>query len=135
MQERITAFDTSRHHIHLELVITSSKGLLYSVAGILDTGAPRTEFSDRFLAHTGFLDNTNEDVSIKPGLQTQKYGIITLPSVVICGHQINRFEVFVSHFEQSWGIDALIGLDFFRRFLVAIDYVNGVLITSPYKIK
>ena len=46
---------------------------------------------------------------------------------------MDGFEVFVSHFEQSWGIDALIGLDFFRRFLVTIDYVNGVLVTSPYK--
>ena len=42
------------------------------------------------------------------------------------------FEFFVSHFEQSWGIDALIGLDFFRRFLVTIDYKNGFLVTSPY---
>ncbi len=109
--------------------------MLHSVAGILDTGAPRTEFSDQFLVHTGFMNSTNENVSIKSGLQTQKYGMMTLPSVTICGHQMDDFEVFVSHFEESWGIDALIGLDFFRRFLVTIDYTNGVLVTSPYETK
>ena len=133
MQEHITSFDISKHHIHLEFTIAGSNGILHSVAGILDTGAPSTEFSDQFLAHTGLLDSTEQNVSIKSGLQTQKYGLVTLPSVTICGHQMGDFEVFVSHFEQSWGIDALIGLDFFRRFLVTIDYVNGVLVTSPYK--
>ena len=133
MQEHTTSFDISKHHIHLEFTITGSNGILHSVAGILDTGAPRTEFSDQFLVHTGFLDSTDKNVSIKSGLQTQKYGVITLPSVTICGHQIDALDVFVSHFEQSWGIDALIGLDFFRRFLVTIDYVNGVLVTMPYE--
>ena len=133
MQENITSFDTSRHHIHIELMVTDSKGTLHSVAGILDTGAPRTEFSDQFLMHMGFLNTRNEEAKLKPGLQTQKYGIVGLPSVIICGHQISPFEVFVSYFEQSWGIDALVGLDFFRRFLVKIDYINGILITSPYE--
>ena len=133
MQEHITSFDISKHHIHIELTITGPNGMLHSVAGILDTGAPRTEFSDQFLVHTGFLDSTYNEVAIKSGLQTQKYGAITLPSVTICGHHMNHFEIFISHFEQSWGIDALIGLDFFRRFLVTIDYTNGVLITSPYE--
>ncbi len=133
MQENITSFDTNKHHIHIEFMVTDPKGILHSVAGILDTGAPRTEFSDQFLMYMGFLDARNEEAKLKPGLQTQKYGIVELPSVMICGHRISPFEVFVSYFEQSWGIDALIGLDFFRRFLVKIDYVNGILITSPYE--
>lgn len=132
MQENNTSFNTRKHHIHLEFSITDLSGILYSVAGILDTGAPRTEFSDQFLIHTGFLDAKNEKTKLKPGLQTQKYGKIELPSVTICRHRIRSFEVFVSHFEQSWGIDALIGLDFFRRFRVTIDYKKGLLVTSPY---
>ncbi|MBU0511128.1 MAG: hypothetical protein KJ638_05420 [Chloroflexi bacterium] len=132
MPENNTSFDVSKHHIHLEFIVTDLNGIWHSVTGILDTGAPRTEFSDQFLTHTGFLDAKNEKTRLKPGLQTQKYGLIELPLVQICGHQIRSFEVFVSHFEQSWGIDALIGLDFFRRFLVTIDYKNGFLVTSPY---
>jgi hypothetical protein len=69
---------------------------------------------------------------IPTGLQTHKYGKLTVPSVKICGHEITAFEVIVSSFEASWGIDALIGLDFFRRFLITIDYSKGVLITEPY---
>jgi hypothetical protein len=55
-----------------------------------------------------------------------------LPSVIICGHKTECFDVFVSRFEKSWGIDALIGLDFFRRFMITVDYSNGFLITEPY---
>jgi hypothetical protein len=106
---------------------------MYSVAGILDTGAPHTEFSDQFLLYAGFLESKREDAIISPGLQTHKYGRLTLPSVTICGHNITAFEVIVSSFEASWGIDALIGLDFFRRFLTTIDYSNSVIITEPYR--
>ncbi|MDM8559216.1 hypothetical protein [Candidatus Parabeggiatoa sp. HSG14] len=131
MQENITSYDTNKHHIYIDVTVTNPKGIVYSVAGILDTGAPRTEFSDHFLVHSGFLETKSETVNLKPGLQTQKYGKIILPSVTICHHKINSFEVFVSHFESSWGIDALIGLDFFRRFRVTIDYSNGILLTMP----
>ena len=131
MQENITFYETNKHHIYIDMTVTNPNGIIYSVAGILDTGAPRTEFSDQFLVHSGFIETQNETVSLKPGLQTQKYSKITLPSITICDHQIDCFEVFVSHFESSWGIDALIGLDFFRRFRVTIDYSNGILLTTP----
>ena len=131
MQDNITFYDTNKHHIHIDMIVTNPKGINYSVAGILDTGAPRTEFSDHFLVHSGFLEIKSEKVSLKSGLQTQKYDKITLPSVTICHHQIDFFEVFVSHFEASKGIDALVGLDFFRSFRVTIDYSNGILLTTP----
>ena len=75
MREHITTFDTSRHHIYLEFSVTDSNGVLHSVAGILDTGAPRTEFSDQFLKYAGFLSDKNENATLKPGIQTQKYGV------------------------------------------------------------
>jgi hypothetical protein len=56
-----------------------------------------------------------------------------LPLVGPFGHQIVNFNACVSYFEPSWGIDALIGLDFFRYFRVTIDFEQGVIITSPYK--
>jgi len=132
MRKHITSFDTRKHHIHLECFITDAQGIIYSVAGILDTGAPQTEFSDQFLLYAGLLESRRENASIPPGLQTHKYGRLMLPSVEICGYEIAAFEVIVSSFEASWGIDALIGLDFFRRFLMTIDYSNGILITEPY---
>jgi hypothetical protein len=132
MRENITSFDTSRHHIYLEFGVTDSSGVLHSVAGILDTGAPRTEFSDQFLKYAGFLNDKNENATLKLGLQTQKYGVIELPLVDLCGHQMVNFKACVSYFEPSWGIDALIGLDFFRYFRVTIDFEQGVIITSPY---
>ncbi len=132
MQKNVTSFDTSRHHIYIEPTVIDLKGLNYNVTGILDTGAPKTEFSDQFLIHTGFIESLTEIV-IKPGLQTQKYRRITLPSVIICGHKIDCFDVFVSRFEKSWGIDALIGLDFFRRFMITVDYSNGFLVTEPLR--
>ncbi|OQY46359.1 MAG: hypothetical protein DRR08_33865 [Candidatus Parabeggiatoa sp. nov. 2] len=131
MQENITSFDINQHHIHIDMIVTNPFSIVYNVAGILDTGAPRTEFDDNFFVHTGFLETQSEKVSFKPGLQIQKYGKIILPSVTIWHHKRDFFEVFVSHFEPSWGIDALVGLDFFRRFRVTIDYSNGILLTTP----
>lgn len=45
---RITkiTFDTTKHHIHIECAIIDSEGIKHSFNGILDSGAPRTEFSD-----------------------------------------------------------------------------------------
>jgi len=80
MPENSTSFDTGKHHIHLELIVTDLNGIWHSVAGILDTGAPRTEFSDQFLMHAGFIDIKNENARLKPGLQTQKYGTIEFHS-------------------------------------------------------
>ncbi len=132
MQITKTTFDINRHHIHLECAITDNEGIKHSFNGILDSGAPRTEFSDLFLLHTGLLTQHNPQVDIPPGLQSQKHSKINIPLIEICNQQLIEFEVYVATFESSWGIDALIGLDFFRRFQLTIDYNNGLLISKPY---
>lgn len=131
MQHTITLFDTTKHHIHIRFFATDPRGQRHSLDGVLDTGAPRTEFSDKFLEFAGFIKKTNKNIAIKSGLQTQKYGKLILPYVEICGYTIKDFEVFASRFEESWGVDALIGLDFFKRFRVTIDYKAGHLMTEP----
>ena len=132
MQFIETSFDTNRHHIHIELRVKNYKGIEYSVDAILDTGAPFTEFSDHFLRFTGFIDSLHDSVSVKSGLQSQKYDKISIPEINICGHLLNDIEIFVSHFEESWGIDALIGLDFFRKFIVEVDYSQGIIRTMQF---
>ncbi len=67
------------------------------------------------------------DVDVQRGLQTQKYGSLVLPHLSVCGQTMTQVEINISRFEKSWGIYALIGLDFFRRFSVTIDYERGVL--------
>ncbi len=122
-----TSFDTTRHHIHIEPVISTGHGLPWSIKAVMDTGAPWTEVSDRFLHFAGLVDEIPEDVTIGPGLQTQKYGRLVLPEFNICGQTIAKMEIKVSRFDEHWEIAALIGLDFFRRFPVTIDYQRGVL--------
>ncbi len=129
---KITTFDSRLPHIHIEFGITDLEGSRISVSGILDTGAPRTEFSDEFLLNAGLLKSKPQDIALKAGLQTQKYGEIILPSVEICGHKIENYGVFVSYFDESWGIDALIGLDFFRLYRITVDYQLEILVTEPF---
>lgn len=126
-----TPFETSRHHIHLELFVLTPSGIRHSVAAILDTGAPRTEFSDQFLDYAGLAPLSAGTQAIPPGQHTKKYGRITLAGLEICGHTLENFEVLISRFEKTWGIDALVGLDFFRRFRTAIDYDAGQIIVEP----
>jgi hypothetical protein len=111
--------------------VVSAQGTRHDFDAIFDTGAPRTEFSDKALQYAGLIKSTQE-TSIPAGLQSQKYGHIVLPHVEICGHPIEHLDVFVSHFQESWGIDALIGLDFLRRFRTQIDYSSGVLTTEAF---
>jgi len=128
----ITTFDINKRYIFFPVFVLGTTGKRYKVDALLDTGAPATEFSDEALLFTGFLQETKKDIVLKPGLQTQKYSKVVLPHLSICNHPINNLEVYVSHFEKSWGIKALIGLDFFRRFKVTIDYSRGHIITSPH---
>lgn len=126
-----TSFDINRNHIHLEIILKHDDGREYSVDAILDTGAPVTEFSDQFLMFTGFIDLIDDTVGIRKGLQSQKYKKTVIPELNICGYTINNFEIYISQFEESWGIDALIGLDFFRMFHVEIDYSRGLIVARP----
>lgn len=126
----ITTFNTNAPYIYLSIFVTSNNGHIQKFDAILDTGAPRTEFSDTALHYAGFLSEI-EPVMLKTGLQTQKYRKVLLPKIQICGHMIENLEVFVSHFEKSWGIDALIGLDFLRQFKVEIDYSKGLITSDP----
>ncbi len=131
MQRTITLFDTKQHHIHTTFFVTHPEtGTRHSFDGIIDTGAPHTEFSDVVLARAGFIKSTKGDIHIKKGLQTQKYGKLMLPAVEICGQTFEQFETFISKLHESWGIDALVGLDFFRKFDVTISYNRGCIITE-----
>jgi len=129
-----TPFDADRHHIHLEITVKNSHGIEYSLDAILDTGAPVSEFSDHFLSFTGFIISPDKTVQIKPGFQSQKYKKILIPEIKICGRIINDYNVYVSQFDESWGIDALIGLDFFRKFIVKVDYSQGMITTTKFDI-
>ncbi|MFH0800645.1 MAG: hypothetical protein V2A66_10780 [Pseudomonadota bacterium] len=128
----VTAFDTQGRYILLQIYVEGKNGRKRDCIALLDTGAPSTEFSDEVLQHLGFLEDTNPNVQLKPGLQTQKYGQIVLPHIEACSCAMKSLAVYVSHFEKSWGIDALIGLDFFRQFRVTIDYKAGQIITESY---
>lgn len=128
----ITVFDPREHHIRLVGRMKTVGGLDYEFRAILDTGASFTEFSDQFLEVVGILPEIDRSVTTKAGLQTQKYRKLILPQVDIYGHVITEMPVYVSHFEKHWGVDALIGLDFFRMFRVTVDYKEGHIITEAY---
>ena len=126
----ITTFDSKQRYIFVSVFVISNSGQKHEFDALLDTGAPFTEFSDQALHYAGFLEKANKGVKLKSNLQTQKYGKVRLSKVEICSHTLNDFEVYVSRFEKSWGIDALIGLDFFRCHKVTIDYKSASIMTD-----
>lgn len=132
MQRTITLFDTEKHHIYIPIFVTHPlKKTRHRFRGLIDTGAPATEFVDTVLVQAGFIQSPKEEVKIKGDLQSQKYGKITFPKIEICGQVMTNFEAYVTRLDESWGVDVLIGLDFFKRFRVTIDYKAGHLITEP----
>ena len=124
-----TTFNTSAPYIFLSVYVKSVDNKIHEFDAIFDTGAPATEISDKALHYAGFIGST-EDTDLKDGLQTQKYSRIILPEIQICGHPVEDLNVYISHFEKSWGIDALIGLDFLRKHKVEIDYSRSLIITE-----
>lgn len=132
VMQSITHFNTLRHHICLNANLVDNQGIVHFFRSILDTGAPSTEFSDRFLKTIGFLKPEDiRRVTIASTQQTKKYGKLVLPKINCLGQVMENVPIKISSFEASWGIDALIGLDFFRRFRVTIDYKFGHLRTEP----
>lgn len=129
--QNITTFETKERYIFLSIFLTAEDDKRHEFDAILDTGAPRTEFSDEALHFAGFTPKPREDVALQEDLQTQKYADVVLPKIEICSHCISNLKVYVSHFEKSWGVDALIGLDFFQQFRVTIDYEAGQIVTEP----
>ena len=127
-----TAFDSRKHHICLRFAISDPNGIARYGFGILDTGAPQTEFSDIFLSHIGLLETTLDNETIPPNQQTLKYRKLRVRSVEICGYHFKDAEFTVSSFERAWGIDALIGLDLFRKCKITIDYSREIIIAEPF---
>jgi hypothetical protein len=125
-------FDTSAYHIYIPVFLMLPDGRCHELDAVLDTGAPFTEFSDKFLQYVGLINATQRDVALKPGLASQRYGKISIPLLDICGHRLDNMQVYVSRFDVHWGVDALIGLDFFGKFKVTVDYRVGHLITEPH---
>ena len=136
VMQHTTAFDTSKHHINLTAIVLDGKGVPQVFRAILDTGAPRSEFSDRFLKTINLLPTDQlPDVKIPTGLQTKKYGTAMLPHIECLGQTLKNVSVVISRFDESWGVDALIGLDFFRMFRVTVDYRQGLIITESFNSK
>lgn len=130
--QNITRFDINAHHIYTPLFIISENEEEFELNAVLDTGAPVTEIYNTALVYAGLLEPEEKEVTIKPGLLTQKYGKLTLPNLKICGHELKDQTIYVSQFDYEWGVDALIGLDFFKKFRVTIDYKQGLLVTESY---
>ena len=126
-----TPFNTAEHHIYTRLKIVSARGRTFELRAILDTGAPGTEISDRSLKKIGYpLRPSN--LKPKKHQQTRKYSKIRLTQASVLGQTLTDWIVRVSKFDESWQVDALIGLDFFRKFKVTVNYKEGMLLAEPY---
>lgn len=129
--QNVTQFDTSKHHIHAQLQIKSKSGQVVFFSAVIDTGASVTELSDSSLKRAGYTVDSSS-VHIKHDQETQKYSKIRLSEASVLGQKLTDWVVYISKFDEGWGVDALIGLDFFKQFKVTIDYKQGIITTEPY---
>lgn len=128
--QNTTEFETHLQHIHTTMQIRNQRGEEISFSAIVDTGAPFTELSDRSLVRVGF-QTPQRSVRPKKFQETQRYSKIRLPWVNTLGQNLENWVVYVSRFDEIWHVDALVGLDFFRRFRTTIDYGAGQILTEP----
>jgi hypothetical protein len=127
-----TLFDTADHHIYVACHLVDWHGVTHAFRAIVDTGAPITEFSDEFLVSIGLIKAADlKAVSVSDLEQTKRYARLTLPKIDCLGQTMQNAPIRVSRFAEGWGVDALIGLDFFRQFRVTVDYQAGHIIAEP----
>lgn len=69
---------------------------------------------------------------IKNHQQTRKHSKLRLTQATVLGQTLTDWVVSISKFDESWHVDALIGLDFFRKFKVTVNYKEGMLLAEPY---
>lgn len=130
---KCTPFDSSEHHIYVVCNLQDWHGAIHTFRAIIDTGAPTTEFSDEFLASIGLINLCDiKKVELHLLEQTKKYATLVLPRINCLGQDMKNITARVSRFADGWGIDALIGLDFFRQFRVTVDYKTETISTEEY---
>lgn len=94
----------------------------------LDTGATGTMLNAGTLAFLGYEpDKVNDKVQMITGSSIETVPRIQLIKFIALGNIIENYTVLSHNLPPSTAVDGLLGLDFFRRKKLTIDFELGLI--------
>lgn len=120
-------FDPNFHLIEIRALLSGPAGT-YRVRLALDTGATSTSINKDILVLIGYdPDALPQTVTITTGSGVEKAARINLDKIEALGYERQGFSVVAHTLPPSAGIDGLLGLDFFRKRILTINFDSGTI--------
>ncbi len=94
----------------------------------LDTGATSTLINSEIMVLLGYDPATSLDqIQVTTGSGVEFCPRVTVQRLEALGKSMNDFPVLSHTLPPTSQVDGLLGLDFFRGFLISIDFRNGTI--------
>lgn len=124
------SFDPDASLIYVKARVYSTKGI-YSLLLALDLGASTTMISRKRLRRFGYdLSADLEVVKVITGSRVEFSQTITVDKLTAINQQRIDFPVLAYDLPPEAGIDGVLGLDFFRKQNLNVDFRNGLITLS-----
>ncbi len=123
-------FDPHGRLIHVRAQISGPSGVAFLTLA-LDTGATRTLISPEMMIEVGYEPSKSGQFSqMTTGSRIERVPLLTLDKLISLGQERLGLIVACHSLPPSAGVDGLLGLDFFRRQNLNIDFRNGLITLS-----
>ena len=124
------SFDPEASLIYVKARVYSVKGI-YSLLLALDLGASTTMISRKRLKRFGYdLSANTETVRIITGSRVETSQTVIVDKLTAINQQRIDFPVLAHDLPPEAGIDGVLGLDFFRKQNLNIDFRKGLITLS-----
>ena len=119
-------FDPASTHILVGGVLEGPLGVTRFVRFVIDPGTPHTVVDTPLMDALGFHAGIAVGRSTLWGVSgvTEGY-VVRAPRIRVVGKELRDYRVAVHDFAEGLGVEALLGLDFFRGGYLGLDFVTG----------
>lgn len=130
----LMAFDSQSDLIFLAMTIYGPNGST-DARVILDTGATLTMVRSGVLEAVGYdLQNLRANTTIVTGSGVEIVAELQIQKIQALDHEIENMVVLCHDLPEESGLDGLLGLNFLRRFDIAIKYSDSTLTLTSHSV-
>jgi hypothetical protein len=119
-------FDPAGTHIGVQGVVHGPPGTTRLVNFLLDTGTPHAVVDAAIIDALGLGAQAAVGRSKLWGVSGSTDGyVLRVPRLDLLGRSLTQYRLAVHDFSEELGVEALLGLDFFRGTYLGLDFVSG----------
>jgi hypothetical protein len=121
-------FEPSAHQILITGLLEGPQGRVRRVRYLLDTGTPHTVFDAPITDSIGFGPDLMTGTSRLWGVSGVSVGyVVRAARVRVLSREVHGYPVAVHDLPNDLGVEALLGLDFFKACFLGIDFRVGLI--------